>query len=86
LILKAQGFGPNINAKTKIQVGDSIQTILLQGDANKPHEIEFNNLSNADSIEIFPPKPTSPNELNLASTDTRKIGVGLISLKIKEIK
>ena len=85
LILKAQGFGPNINAKTKIQVGDSVKTILLQGDAIKAHELEFINSSNADSIEIFPPKPISPNELNSASTDIRKIGIGFISLRITPV-
>jgi phosphoglycerol transferase len=80
--LKAIGYGPNINAKTKIQVGDITKTILLQADASQLHELEFDNLSGANSIEIFPPKPTSPNQLSLTNTDVRKIGIGLISLKI----
>lgn len=82
LELKAFGYGPNINAKTKIQVGDTTKTILLQADASQPHELEFDNLSGANSIEIFPPKPTSPNELSATNTDTRKIGIGFVSLKI----
>jgi phosphoglycerol transferase len=84
--LKAIGYGPNINAKTRIQVGDVTKTILLQADASQLHELEFDNLSGANSIEIFPPKPTSPNQLSLTNTDVRKIGIGLISLKIIPVR
>lgn len=82
LELKALGYGPNINAKTTIQVGDTRKIIILQADSSQTYELTFDNLSEANSIEIFPPKPTSPNELNITNTDTRKLGIGVVSLKI----
>ena len=82
LEIKAQGYGPNINGKTRVKIGGDIKFILLQSDPNQEQRLEFENPSGADSIEITPPKPTSPNELNYSVSDTRKIGIGLVSLKI----
>lgn len=82
LDLKALGYGQNINGKTRVQVGESVKFVLLQADANQEHKLQFENPSGADTIEITPPKPTSPNELNYLISDTRKIGIGLVSIKI----
>jgi phosphoglycerol transferase len=82
LEMNAIGYGPNINAKTKIQIGDQIQYILLQANANQPYKLQFENIANVNTIEIDPSKPTSPNQLSVLNSDTRKIGIGLISLKI----
>jgi len=43
--------------------------------------LDFEGVANADRIEFVIPKPTSPKELTI-NEDTRKLGLGLVSLAI----
>ena len=81
--LQANPFGPS--GVIAVSNGSSFQNLTL----NRPdatYSLVFDNPDGNDVIIITPQRPISPKEINPASTDTRKIGVGLISLKIKEIK
>jgi phosphoglycerol transferase len=83
LELQANPFAGN--GVIPISIGSSFQSLAL----NRPdatYTLVFDNPNGSDLIEITPPHPITPKELNPASTDTRRIGVGLISLKIKEMK
>jgi hypothetical protein len=54
------------------------------GDAsNKIFYIDFDNVGDKNQIDIIPANPISPNSINPASTDFRKLGIGLVALKIK---
>jgi phosphoglycerol transferase len=83
LELNAIGFGPNAGVQTTVRVGNIEEKIILLPN-NKVFKLELNH-SGSNTIEIIPPKPTPPSELNTSSSDLRKIGIGLISLKIKPI-
>lgn len=83
LELQADPFGSNF--VVPVSIGGDFQNITLN-QPNVTHSLIFENLNSSDVIIIAPKNPISPKELNPTSTDTRKIGVGLISLKIKEIK
>jgi phosphoglycerol transferase len=83
--LQATAFGPNVNSPVAIIVGNTIKQISITNEPNKTYKALFDNPDSANNIEIVPPKPTSPHDLNPANADSRKIGIGLISLKIKPI-
>ena len=84
LELQGLAYGPNAELPTIIRVGSELKKITLTGDA-KTYELQFSNSDDVKTIEIEPPKPTSPKDLNSLSSDTRKIGIRLISLKITAI-
>ena len=83
--IQATAFGPNVNSPVTIIVGNNIKQVSITNEPNKTYKIFFDNADSANTIEIVPPKPTSPHDLNPANADSRKKGIGLISLKIKPI-
>ena len=82
LHLTAKGFGPNIDAPTKIRIGGVEKNIELKNDFNT-YVIHFKLNHEADVIEMIVPKPMSPNEINAKDSDTRKLGIGIKSLSFK---
>lgn len=81
LILKAQPFGPN----QELVVNIGAQTHLVKIEAG-PSEVRVNvdiGDRKADFIEFHPPRPTSPQMLGI-STDTRRLGIGFIKLRVEE--
>jgi phosphoglycerol transferase len=82
LELQAKGFGPNVGKATKIVVGKDIQTIELASNTQTfsvPIDIE----ESISEIQIIPPAPASPNVVNPGNPDTRNLGIGLVSIKLK---
>ena len=82
LEIRAIAFGPNLNVPTKITVGKTTKAINITGDPDKNYSLYFDNASEDDVIKIMPPNPIAPNSVNPKSKDSRKIGIGLVSLKI----
>jgi len=80
LTLVAQANAQNDNPT--IRIGSFEQELLVQG-VEDPISIDVDLPATADTIEIIPPKPVSPKALGV-NEDTRKLGVGLYSLKIEE--
>lgn len=83
--LKAKGFGPNVHQDTKVVVGNSSQKIKLTADPmvfTIPIENHHSKDDFLNAVQIIPPAPTSPHMLDAANPDTRRLGVGLISLRI----
>ena len=82
--LKAQAFGPNVDQPITVKVGNHKENFSLKDSKMNIIQLGFENNSNSDTIEIIIPKPTSPKQLNVQSDDTRKLGIGIESLKILE--
>ena len=82
LEVEAKGFGPNVDKEAKIVFGKSVRYILLKA-GPVTYSIPFENEDDARRVEIIPPLPTAPNKINSQNLDFRRLGVGLISLKIK---
>ena len=89
--LKALAYGPNINKPTIVRVGNQSRTVNFENDPNKIYILDFNTSSFFRSIlsdgkiynlQIVPPQPISPHEIHPTNSDMRKIGIGLISIKI----
>lgn len=83
LEITANAFGPNLGKPIKVRVGAVEKTFVHKdGSSAGTYSLVFESTNGADTIEIVSPKPTSPAELKMGG-DTRKLGVGLISLKIR---
>jgi phosphoglycerol transferase len=82
LDITANAFGPNTGAPVKIRVGSAEKTFVIARNTGDTYRLVFATNGTADTLEIFPPKPMSPKELNPQSGDGREIGIALISIAI----
>ncbi len=82
--LEAQAFGPNIDQPVLVKIGSEKETFTLKDAQLKVVTLHFTNPNDSNAIDIFIPQPTSPKQLNVKSDDTRKLGIGITSLKIIE--
>lgn len=85
LEIVADGFGSNAGVPIPVKVGSVAKTFTITPFvANKvnAYRLEFETDGLADTIEITPPNPTSPNELDPKNADKRKVGIFFYSLKI----
>jgi phosphoglycerol transferase len=73
-------FGPNANVPVKIRVGAAEQSFTVTQE-NEIFRFEFLIDQNVNTIEIIPPKPTSPKSMKM-NKDERLLGVGLVKLRI----
>ena len=63
-----------------IQAGNISKEILLSKETQSVH-VDFDGVRGAQSIIFNVPDPTSPKDLGL-NADTRKLGIGIVSLTI----
>ena len=84
LELSVNAFGPNLGEPIRVKVG-GIEKSFVHVDprSTATYKLTFDNASGADRIEITPPKPVSPSELKVGD-DSRRVGVGLIALRIRD--
>lgn len=83
LVITAGAFGPNSGEKVKVRAGNVEKTFVATVEATA-HVITFETDGKADTLEFFPSKPTSPQEINPNNGDGRKLGIGFVSLKVEE--
>lgn len=84
LELQANAFGPNEGKPTKIRVGNVEREVTIKNvPSYSVYAAEFDDVVSADTIEIIPPNPVLPREVDATNKDERKLGLGLVSLKIK---
>ena len=86
LELTAVPFGPNNNAPTKIKIGDIESSVLINKPTPTKYTLELSNPKISNTLEIIPPFPTSPFEIDPKNKDGRKLGIGLYTLKIISIE
>jgi phosphoglycerol transferase len=80
LILEAHAFGPNLNAPITIRAGRTTKTLVI--DSAREYRIKFAKVK-SDDLEIIPPKPTAPKDVDPTNADPRKLGLGLTTLKMQ---
>jgi phosphoglycerol transferase len=76
-------FGPNAGRDMAIKVGEqnfNVKLPINSGLVRKSIETQ----SEAGFVELYPPKPTSPADIGM-SADQRKLGIGLVSLRIEPL-
>lgn len=74
-------YGENVGNIVKVRVGESVREFTPQHNDPRKYMLSFENVNNADTIEIVPPKPFVLKE-KLEGSDEREFGLSLVSLKI----
>ena len=62
-------------------MGDSQQTLTLGNDVTTT-TLHFDNPTRSNTVVIVPPDPQSTNEGNILGHSPRKLGVGMVEIKI----
>jgi|ERR1035437_1656097 phosphoglycerol transferase len=87
LELQAHAYGPNEGKQIKIRAGNIERTVIIKNlPSHTVWSVEFDDVVSADTIEITPPNPVLPREIDPNSKDGRKLGLGLVALKIRTIQ
>lgn len=81
LLITARAFGPNADKPVKVKVGDSEQTFTL-GHNVTTATLHIDNAKHSRRITLSPPEPTLSSEGNILGHAPRKLGIGIISIKI----
>ena len=81
LTLSARAYGDNALRPVQVNVGDWQQQVTF-GAQDTTLTLEVSNPSRARHIVITPPAPTESSEGTMEGFAARKLGIGLISLKV----
>jgi phosphoglycerol transferase len=82
--LSSKAFGPNINKPVEVIVGKKSYFFTHSSPDTSLNIIEIVENKDGDTIRLIVPTPISPKQMNTQSDDTRKLGIGLVKLKILE--
>ncbi|MNJ81454.1 phosphoglycerol transferase I [compost metagenome] len=64
-----------------MRIGDKEQTITLGNDVTTT-TLHFENPSRSNTVVIVPPDPQSTNEGNILGHSPRKLGIGMVEMKV----
>ncbi len=78
-------FGDNANRPIPVRVGNEEQTLVLGHDVSTI-TLHFNNLTDANTLVIAPPAPVSTNEGNILGHSPRKLGIGMVEIKVVNVE
>ena len=81
LVITAKAFGPNAHHPIPVRVGDTVQALTLGNDVTTT-TLHFENPSRSNTLVIAPPDPQSTNEGNILGHSPRKLGIGMVEIKI----
>ncbi|MEQ4530253.1 MAG: phosphatidylglycerol--membrane-oligosaccharide glycerophosphotransferase [Mixta sp.] len=81
LVIRAKAFGPNAQRPIPVRVG-SQQQMLTLGHEVSTVTLHFTNPEGSSQLVITPPEPQLSNEGNIIGQDPRKLGIGLVEIKI----
>ena len=90
IIINAGALGPNFAKPVVVRAGNVQKEFSVNGPISstppgvQEFTLAFDGVTGADSIEIVPPKPVRPKDMDSKSDDQRLLGVGLVSLKIQK--
>ena len=76
-----QAFGPNVELPFRVIIGEKEITLRFSAKSTEVIHHVVNDSKCADNVTFDIPKPTTPQDLGLSS-DTRKLGLGLIEFEI----
>ena len=74
-------FGPSADRPVLVEIGKNTQT-FLPNTAVANYSMDFVLDRDEKTINIYPSSPTSPASLNYGNEDNRRLGIGLVELKL----
>ena len=81
LVITARAYGPNAHRPTTVRVGDTQQRLTL-GEQTSTQTLRFDNAYGSSRLTLIPPEPQLSNLNNIPGQDPRKLGIGLVELKV----
>jgi phosphoglycerol transferase len=81
LVITARAYGPNAHRAIPVRVGDQ-QQLLSLGEEVSTHTLHFDNPTASHRLVIAPPEPQLSNTGNITGQDPRKLGIGMVEIKI----
>lgn len=81
LVITARAYGPNAHRAIPVRVGDQ-QQLLSLGEEVSTHTLHFDNPGASHQLVIAPPEPQLSNTGNITGQDPRKLGIGMVEIKI----
>lgn len=81
LVITARAFGPNVHRPIPVRVGDQKQLLTL-GEEFSTTTLHFDNPNGSHNLIIVPPEPQLSNIGNITGQDPRKLGIGMVDIKI----
>ncbi|MGK3113841.1 phosphatidylglycerol--membrane-oligosaccharide glycerophosphotransferase [Candidatus Pantoea formicae] len=81
VVITARAFGPNAHRPIPVRVGDEEQMLNL-GDDFSTTTLHFSNPQGSHNLTIAPPEPLLSNEGNITGQDPRKLGIGMVDIRI----
>lgn len=81
LVITARAIGPNIHRPIPISVGEDKQQLNL-GEQATTTTLHFRNPDKLATLVIVPPEPLLSNEGNITGHDPRRLGIGMVDIKI----
>lgn len=79
--ITARAFGPNAHRLIPVRVGNEEQMLNL-GDDFSTTTLHFSNPNGSHNLIIAPPEPQLSNVGNITGQDPRKLGIGMVEIKI----
>lgn len=84
LLIGAGAIGPNATLPIEVNAGNVKRKFNLQDTPGKDtFVLNFEGVEGTDTIELVPPKPVRPKDINPKSDDPRLLGVAMLYLKIR---
>ena len=81
LVITAKAYGDNANRPIPVRVGNEEQTLVLSHDISTT-TLHFENPADANTLVIIPPDPVATNEGNILGHSPRKLGIGMVEIKV----
>ncbi|XXN63801.1 phosphatidylglycerol--membrane-oligosaccharide glycerophosphotransferase [Enterobacter ludwigii] len=81
VVITARAYGPNAHRPIPVRVGDQEQQLNL-GDDLSTTTLHFTNPTGSRNLIIAPPEPQESNVGNIIGQDPRKLGIGMVDIKI----
>ncbi len=81
LVITARAFGPNAHRQIPVRVGDREQLLTL-GEELSTTTLHFTNPAGEHTLTIAPPEPQQSNLGNITGQDPRRLGIGMVDIRI----
>ncbi len=81
VVITARAYGPNAHRPIPVRVGDQ-QQLLTLSEKDTTTTLHFVNPAGSRNLVIVPPEPQLTDMDNIVGQDPRKLGIGMVDLKI----
>ena len=81
MVITARAWGPNAHRPIPVRVGDEEQHLNLS-ETFSTTTLHFTNPGGSHNLIIAPPEPQLSNVGNITGQDPRKLGIGMVDIKI----